>query len=625
MADHVTARLGDEVTAPLGDEVTALTEHLRPEVMAAAERALVRKAIAEFAHERLIDPRATGDDTYELPSDDGRTRYRFRARRLSLDHWLVDGGSIERHTDRDTDPDTVRDTDRDTDRGPQQLDALGFVLDLRDSLGIPADVVTTYLEELASTLHGAAYKRTRCVPHAKELIAADFQTVEAAMSEGHPGFVANNGRIGFDAADYRAFAPEAGRRVRLVWVAVRRTRTTIATSDSLDVETLLTGELGADELARLRGVLEGHGLDPDAYHLVPVHPWQWVHKIAVTLAPDVARRDVVPLGEGRNDYLPQQSIRTLFNASDPARCYVKTSLSILNMGFTRGLSPGYMAATPAISDWVHDLVDTDPYLRRKGFSILREVAAVGYEPRHYSRADPGSGNTKLLSALWRESPVPGLGSGERLATMAALLHTDEDGSYLAQLVAESGLDPVEWLHRYLDAYLTPLLHCFYAYGLVFMPHGENLIMVLRDHVPVRMIMKDIGEEVALLDDVDGLPESVRRIRAHVPDDVRTLSILTDVFDGIFRYLNAILVEHAATSEQEFWRAVAECVTGYQRDHPGLAGAFASYDLFAPEFARSCLNRLQLRNNQQMVDLADPASALAFAGTLENPIAGRQAS
>ena len=39
-----------------------------------------------------------------------------------------------------------------------------------------------------------------------------------------------------------------------------------------------------------------------------------------------------------------------------------------------------------------------------------------------------------------------------------------------------------------------------------------------------------------------------------------------------------------------------------------------------EFALSCLNRLQLRNNQQMVDLPDPAGALQLIGRLDNPLA-----
>jgi siderophore synthetase component len=70
----------------------------------------------------------------------------------------------------------------------------------------------------------------------------------------------------------------------------------------------------------------------------------------------------------------------------------------------------------------------------------------------------------------------------------------------------------------------------------------------------------------------------------------------------------------------FWRTVAECVSGYQRAHPRFADALARYDLFAPRFARSGLNRLQLRDNRQMVDLADPSAALQFAGTLDNPLA-----
>ena len=87
----------------------------------------------------------------------------------------------------------------------------------------------------------------------------------------------------------------------------------------------------------------------------------------------------------------------------------------------------------------------------------------------------------MLAALWRESPVPGLAPGRRLATMAAAAarRPTTDGSLAAALIAESGLAPAEWLRRYLDAYLVPLLHSFYAYDLAFMPHGENVILVLR--------------------------------------------------------------------------------------------------------------------------------------------------
>lgn len=65
-------------------------------------------------------------------------------------------------------------------------------------------------------------------------------------------------------------------------------------------------------------------------------------------------------------------------------------------------------------------------------------------------------------------------------TMAALLHVDPQGrALLPELIQASGLDAGTWLERYVDAYLTPLIHCFYAHDLVFMPHGENVILVIR--------------------------------------------------------------------------------------------------------------------------------------------------
>ena len=45
-----------------------------------------------------------------------------------------------------------------------------------------------------------------------------------------------------------------------------------------------------------------------------------------------------------------------------------------------------------------------------------------------------------------------------------------------------------------------------------------------------------------------------------------------------------------------------------------------HDLFAPDFELSCLNRLQLRNNQQMLDISDPSGGLQMAGRLANPLA-----
>ena len=551
--------------------------HLHPSQWALANRQMVAKALGEFTHERLLIPVRDGE-SYVVGV------HRFAATVGALDHWTVDPGSIVRSDG-------------------QPVDALDFVTEHRVELGISDEVLPVYLEELSSSLAGMAYKATKPAITAAELVDADFQTIETSMTEGHPCFVANNGRLGFGIGDYHRYAPEAAQPVRLVWLAAHRDHATFTCTADTAYADFIRAELG--------DFADGW----DDYLLIPVHPWQWHNKITVTFAGEIASGRLVHLGEGPDEYLAQQSIRTFFNISAPEKHYVKTAISVLNMGFMRGLSAAYMEATPAINDWLATLIDNDEVLKSTGLTILRERAAIGYHVRQYEAAtDRYSPYRKMLAALWRESPVNGLDEGRQLATMASLLHVDNDGnSFAAALIERSGLAPADWLRRYLDAYLTPLLHSLYAYDLAFMPHGENVILVLRDGVVERVIFKDIAEEIVVMNPAADLPEAVTRIRADIPQDMKLLSIFTDVFDCFLRFLAARLADVLP----DFWRVVAECTQAYLDRVPHLAGR---YDMFVPEFALSCLNRLQLRNNRQMVDLADPAAALQLVGTLKNPIA-----
>jgi siderophore synthetase component len=590
---------------------TVAASHLDPQVWAKVNRLLVRKAIAEFSHELLLVPQAVGAalrpgwQRYSLTAGQG-VEYRFDAQTMSLRHWRIDAASIGRFVD-----DTAH-----------ELDALTFVIDFKEVLGIRPELLPVYLDEISSTLYGAAFKHHKENPSSDALADADFQTFEHAMMEGHPGFVANNGRLGFDAEDYRAYAPEAGTTFRIVWLGVRRSCATFASLSTLSYDALIAQEIGTAARTRFAAELQRLGLSEADYLFMPTHPWQWFNKLSIAFASHVAQRDIVCLGYSEDHYQAQQSIRTYFNVGHQKRHYVKTSLAILNMGFMRGLSPYYMSGTPAINEWINALVEGDGYLRERGFSILREVASIGFRNRYYEAAiATDSPYKKMLSCLWRESPLARVQRGERLMTMAALLHVDRDGqALLPVLVKRSDLGAQEWLRRYLRAYLSPLLHCFYAHDLVFMPHGENLILVLEQHVPVRAIMKDIAEESAILDKNAQLPENIKRLAVDVPADYKLLAIFIDVFDGFFRFLSQTLVDSDTCDETTFWRLVAECVTDYQDAQPQYRAKFEEHDMFAPEFLHSCLNRLQLANNQQMVNIADPASSLKMAGHLTNPIA-----
>ncbi|KJL47366.1 Aerobactin synthase [Microbacterium hydrocarbonoxydans] len=574
--------------------------HLTSAALEHAQRHLVAKAIAEFSHERLIAPEPHQDGGWLLRVPTGEIEYRFDAQRAELEHWIVDEPSIRRLRDGEELP----------------LDAQELILELQPLLGLSDELLPVYLEEIASTLAGAMFKIAQGGPSASELADADFQTVEAAMTEGHPGFVANNGRIGFGVSDHAAFAPEAARSFRLIWVAARRSVSHLALGAGLDEEALLSAELSDAERERFASRLDDLGENPAEYHLLPVHPWQWENRVAITFAPDLARRDLVLIGESESEYRAQQSVRTMFNLSHPERHYVKTALAVQNMGFLRGLSPAYMRVTPAINDWVAALVASDPALSDAGFRVLRERASIGYTGDAYHRTAEPSAHRKMLAALWRESPVPLVAEGRRLATLASLLHRDSAGASVATaLIRASGVPAQQWVRAALRAYLRPVVHCLLAHDLAFMPHGENLILILEDHVPAGVFMKDIGEEIALLADRT-VPEEMRRTVSPVDDEEKALAVFTDVFDGVLRHLAGILHVDGTLSESVFWRLVAETVDEHALDHPDLE---TRVDLRADSFAHSCLNRLQLRNTLRMVDLTNQSASLLYAGTLENPI------
>lgn len=588
---------------------------LSPERWEIAHRHVLAKALGEFSHERLLEPADHGDGTYSVQKDGHR--YLFAARRFQLNHWLVAPASLEHH---------------EYINGswlPSEVDVIDFVTRFYQELTLSEAQLPTYLEELSSTLSSHCYKQVHSTHDSAALAqfpgtaAQSFQLVESSMTEGHPCFVANNGRMGIGRSDYLRYAPETGAALNLGWAAAHKSRAQFDAIDTLDYESLLASQLDDGERKELDQALAralfGTGYSAEEYILMPVHPWQWENRLSVTFANDIARKQLIWLGSSHAEYQAQQSIRTFFNLSDPTRHYVKTAMSILNMGFMRGLSAEYMKVTPAINQWLGELFDNDPVLSTQPVALLREIAAVGYRnPQFEAATEKSAPQRKMLAALWRESPINLLEEGQTLATMASLLHVDSQGkSFAAALVRRSGLDPARWLAEYFDAYLVPLVHCLAAYDLVFMPHGENVIMILENGAVKKVLLKDLGEEIAVLSDRVELPEEIRRVRTG-GDPV--LSVFTDVFDSFFRFLAPLLDVEDILPEADFWKIVAERLLDYRAEHPEFSQRFDELGLFAQSFPLSCLNRLQLRNNQQMLDLTDQSGGLLYAGDLENPLA-----
>ncbi len=583
---------------------------IQPEIWQQVNHHLVVKCLSEFSHERILQPKFVeelnnGWSQYQVISPSHQTHYLFKAKQLPLDYWLIDSTSLVKIVEKKN----------------TTLDALQFIIEFNTHLNIPQDKLPVYLEEISATLYSAAYKYAEKDLPASEVAMAPFQTIEAAMTEGHPCFIANNGRIGFDAIDYSRYAPECGKPVKLLFLAAHKERATFKCCSDISYEDLLEQEFDYVTRQQWQQLIITQNANPDDYWIFPVHPWQWNNKLTSLFAAEIASKNLIVLGYSDDVYQAQQSIRTFFNLTDNNKYYVKTAISVLNMGFMRGLSAGYMKVTPAINDWLQSIINDDPYFEKVGYKILREIASVGYSCSYFDHPEmKTTPYNKMLAALWRENPMCMIDNNQRLMTMAALLHSDQNGeSLIAALIENSALSTTEWLTQYLNAYLKPLLHCFYKYKLVYMPHGENVILIIEDNVPVGIFMKDIGEEICILNSDIELPDNVARISIELPENHELLSFFTDVFDCFFRFLTATLEEKLNFSSVQFWQLVAQCIKGYQKENPEFTELYEKYDLFMDKFDHSCLNRLQLANNLQMVDLTAPSSALQFAGKLKNPL------
>lgn len=158
-----------------------------------------------------------------------------------------------------------------------------------------------------------------------------------------------------------------------------------------------------------------------------------------------------------------------------------------------------MKIAPAITDWVKGLIKDDAYLENKETIFLGEEAAITYlHPQYGAIASVPYQYNEFLGALWRESAENYLKEDEQMVTMASLLYVDESGVPLVQVFAEkAGLSIEKWIESYLDAYLTPLLHIYYTHSLCVTPHGENIMVVLKNGVPKRIVIKDFVDDIVL--------------------------------------------------------------------------------------------------------------------------------
>ncbi|MGJ7908663.1 IucA/IucC family protein [Actinopolyspora sp. H202] len=417
---------------------------------------------------------------------------------------------------------------------------------------------------------------------------------EQWVIDGHPMQPVAKVRIGLGAADERRYAPEFGGGFDMRLVAVARHAVSGADhTGELDGAGAMWRELHtafprATEAAESE--LLGRGLSPMSYTLIPVHPHQLrfaiphLHGSSLATGTAVALHTTLPAR-------PLMSLRTL-EVREPGRppgLQVKTAVEIRLTGAVRGVSPGAVHNGPELSALFDRIVTRDPELSpvdeqgRPRFAVCRELAAAGHRPTDSTGdMERDRARARSLAAVLREHPGASMASGEVALPVAALLARSPltGNNVLADVLTElnpglrdgrvgggeSALDTARrWLRLHLGLGMFPLLALLVRYGIALEPHPQNTVLVLRDGLPHRLFVRDIGG-------VRVLSERLRR-HGHEFDPHRGSALTgTDaaalrdklyfpLFGNQLGELVAAAAAATGCSEQPLWRVVRQSAAG----------------------------------------------------------------
>lgn len=459
----------------------------------------------------------------------------------------------------------------------------------------------------------------------RRLNGLSYDELENGVMEGHPYHPCYKSRIGFHYEDNYAYGPEYNQSIRPLWVAMAESIGKAAIMEEMSFEQLLHRELGDAQIAAFREKLIQADCDPDRYVWLPVHPWQWRNKIVPVFIDELHAKQLVLLGSGTDAYRAQQSIRTLSNADNRSKSSIKLSLHIRNTSSVRSLTPHSVVSAPAVSGWLSQLTQADPYLKEKSrVIILKEFAGVTFEAEGERRSDNPLEQERYgaLGCIWRESIHTYLEIEEQAVPFHALYALEADQKpFIDPWIEQHGID--NWLAHLLEAAVLPVVHLLVMHGIALESHAQNMILVHKYGLPVRVALKDFHEGVEFCaDGVSTLvpPPDFGEIHAAYAqgklNDYYEMkdraSLVAMTLDALFMInlgeLALMLSDKYGYREQTFWRLVAEVLHAHKERYPEQKDRFEKFDLYP----QSC-------PVEQLAGSRLQAEAIEHCHTVANPL------
>ena len=311
-----------------------------------------------------------------------------------------------------------------------------------------------------------------------------FVESEQSLVFGHPFHPAPKSRQGISHEDMQRYSPEMGTRFALHYFAVRR-------------ECLLQQSVLAQPCDQIVAGQAPAGLAADEdFFLIPTHPWQARHLLTHPGLVEAIRRDRIrDLGQQGAHFYPTSSIRTLFHPANPyfykcslnvriTNCVRKNAIYELEGALQvtrimRGLTPQLQRYFPGIAVMEEpafisaDLKTGDAHTDKaitEGFGL---ILRRGFDTVLHPGVTPLLAGALFGNHIYGEARM-----GELLDAMPRC------GGSSREETAET------WFSRYVGELMYPVLYCYFAHGLIFEPHLQNVVIGVAEGQVRQIFLRD---------------------------------------------------------------------------------------------------------------------------------------
>lgn len=361
---------------------------------------------------------------------------------------------------------------------------------------LPLTDATPLAELIADTLaaadHQLANDAASCRMHLKALMqnsmdkvrrfhrsarnqthAPTFLAAEQGLRFGHVFHVTSKASEGFGEEDISRYAPELGTSFRLHYFAVATNLLETHTTDGecLPIDSQVHVSAGPD----------------GAFGLLPCHPWQADYLRTQpqfeTLLESGAVIALGPLGETA---WPTSSVRTVWLPDQ--QLFLKLALNIRITNFVRN-NPSEQVARALDASRALTLLPRH-VIEQPAFRVLLELGSRTLKlPNEPLRA--------ACAIVYRRA-IP-TQQTEHVRVMASVLEEPAEGeipllTLLRQAAGSRPLDEAvvrDWLARYLNVTLLPMLRLFSDYGVSLEAHLQNTLVAFQDGWPVCGYARDM--------------------------------------------------------------------------------------------------------------------------------------